>query len=483
MSQNFLSPIFPAPNSQQRISQSNERKKVALRPGRSLMDWIRLGRSGKDLTGVGGKVFDVSMDELSKHNKKDDAWMAIRGKVYNVTPYLEYHPGGEDELMRGAGLDGTQLFDEIHKWVNYESMLEKCYIGKLKAATPVKKRGASTTILKPPSGPIPPKFDWYQSSSSVTLVVYTKWTHMSHEFVIIDKSERNFISTLYIEDYIYNIHIVQVHKDSGKTEICLSKLRKDLQWKSVGKHLDQHNSFVRAKDKDFVYRQCTVDSVSQVTHDTKLLCISLPHQCRMCVPIGYHVYLRHKISDMDIVRSYTVVLPSLLPDQQDSRVTEGRVFYLMIKIYKDGVFTPWIDGLKQGDVIEVSSFDGNFSRQQLSQCSDLVLYAAGTGFTPMVSLIYNSLHTDPQCNRKVKLVFFNKTQEDILWRDQLDKLSQEFDRLSIEYVLSNADDSWTGRRGRIQGDLVRELTPKPDLNDKLLICACGPTPFTNSALQ
>ena len=35
------------------------------------------------------------------------------GKVYNITPYMEYHPGGEEELMRGAGIEGTQLFDEV----------------------------------------------------------------------------------------------------------------------------------------------------------------------------------------------------------------------------------------------------------------------------------------------------------------------------------------------------------------------------------
>ena len=35
------------------------------------------------------------------------------GRVYNVTPYMEFHPGGEDELMRGAGKDGTSLFDEV----------------------------------------------------------------------------------------------------------------------------------------------------------------------------------------------------------------------------------------------------------------------------------------------------------------------------------------------------------------------------------
>ena len=35
------------------------------------------------------------------------------GLVYNVTPYMEFHPGGEEEMMRGAGIDGTALFDEV----------------------------------------------------------------------------------------------------------------------------------------------------------------------------------------------------------------------------------------------------------------------------------------------------------------------------------------------------------------------------------
>jgi hypothetical protein len=49
---------------------------------------------------------------LKQHSKKDDAWTAISGKVYNMTPYLPYHPGGEKELMRVAGRDGTKLFGE-----------------------------------------------------------------------------------------------------------------------------------------------------------------------------------------------------------------------------------------------------------------------------------------------------------------------------------------------------------------------------------
>lgn len=39
------------------------------------------------------------------------------GCVYNITPYLEYHPGGIPEIMKGAGIDATQLFNEVMEWV------------------------------------------------------------------------------------------------------------------------------------------------------------------------------------------------------------------------------------------------------------------------------------------------------------------------------------------------------------------------------
>lgn len=44
---------------------------------------------------------------------------------------MDYHPGGWDELVRGAGIDATDLFNEVHRWVNYESMLAACLVGKL----------------------------------------------------------------------------------------------------------------------------------------------------------------------------------------------------------------------------------------------------------------------------------------------------------------------------------------------------------------
>lgn len=89
------------------------RGKVALGPKCSALDWARLTQSGENLRGVEGGLIRVTKEELAKHKSRDDAWSAFNGAVYNLTPYLRFHPGGEDELMRVAGRDGTKLFSEL----------------------------------------------------------------------------------------------------------------------------------------------------------------------------------------------------------------------------------------------------------------------------------------------------------------------------------------------------------------------------------
>ncbi|WVQ84356.1 hypothetical protein IAT38_006508 [Cryptococcus sp. DSM 104549] len=105
-------------------------KKVALAPGHSPLDWARLTSSGQNLTGVDG-FLRVTIAELKEHNTPDDAWSVFNGMVYNITPYLPYHPGGEAEMMRVAGRDGTKLFMLTHSWVNMDYMLKECMVGVL----------------------------------------------------------------------------------------------------------------------------------------------------------------------------------------------------------------------------------------------------------------------------------------------------------------------------------------------------------------
>lgn len=69
-------------NQAQRNAQAEKKKRSAKRklgPGCSLMDWIRLCRSKKDLGCNGGVPKPVTEEELAQHNTPDDAWTAIRG--------------------------------------------------------------------------------------------------------------------------------------------------------------------------------------------------------------------------------------------------------------------------------------------------------------------------------------------------------------------------------------------------------------------
>ncbi|KAF8976707.1 hypothetical protein BGZ46_008044 [Entomortierella lignicola] len=108
-------PSFPAMNGPQRLAacstdpKSKRRIKFALAPGHSALDWARLTNSGTNLSGVSG-MGRFTLSDVKGHNKADDAWTVLNGKVYNITPYLPFHPGGEKELLRCAGRDGTRLF-------------------------------------------------------------------------------------------------------------------------------------------------------------------------------------------------------------------------------------------------------------------------------------------------------------------------------------------------------------------------------------
>ena len=52
--------------------------------------------------------------EVSTHNTDNDAWIIIRGDVYDVTDFKESHPGGKKVVMRYAGKDATEEFEMLH---------------------------------------------------------------------------------------------------------------------------------------------------------------------------------------------------------------------------------------------------------------------------------------------------------------------------------------------------------------------------------
>ncbi|CAO3640098.1 unnamed protein product [Mucor fragilis] len=76
-----------------------------------------------------------SLDDVSKHNTKDDLWMTIHNKVYNITEFVLEHPGGEEVLLDEAGKDATESFEDIGHSDEARDILEKYLIGTLDEAS------------------------------------------------------------------------------------------------------------------------------------------------------------------------------------------------------------------------------------------------------------------------------------------------------------------------------------------------------------
>jgi cytochrome-b5 reductase len=72
-----------------------------------------------------------TLDEVQKHSKADDLWIILHNKVYDITKYLEDHPGGSAILIEVAGTDATESFEETGHSDEAREELEKYHIGDL----------------------------------------------------------------------------------------------------------------------------------------------------------------------------------------------------------------------------------------------------------------------------------------------------------------------------------------------------------------
>jgi len=129
------------------VARNTARNKVALRRGFGLHDWSLLCRSARDLAQRGGAPLrPIAPDEIARHASEHDAWISLHGKVYNITPYLHYHPGGVDIFKPCLGGDASALFDKYHRWVNTQGLVGVLQLGYLDESASAKaKRESSIT--------------------------------------------------------------------------------------------------------------------------------------------------------------------------------------------------------------------------------------------------------------------------------------------------------------------------------------------------
>lgn len=169
----------------------------------------------------------------------------------------------------------------------------------------------------------------------------------------------------------------------------------------------------------------------------------------------------------EVRRSYSI----------SSRPGEG--LCLTIKRVQNGEISRFLhDSLRVGDVLTSLYPAGRFTLDS-SPAGDVVLLGAGSGITPLFSLLKQALYTNEQ--QRVTLLYSNSSERSIIFRDALNRLKERFpERFRLFHLLSNPADGWNGLRGRLNNVMLERLLPEltGNSNPKMTrYYICGPADY------
>ncbi|KAF5450474.1 hypothetical protein F2P56_030826 [Juglans regia] len=91
-------------------------------------------------------------EEVVTHNETKDCWLIISGKVYDVSAFMEDHPGGSEVLLGATGKDATNDYEDVGHSESAKELMAKYAIGDIDASTVPKKR----TYIPPKQAPYNP---------------------------------------------------------------------------------------------------------------------------------------------------------------------------------------------------------------------------------------------------------------------------------------------------------------------------------------
>jgi ferredoxin-NADP reductase len=204
------------------------------------------------------------------------------------------------------------------------------------------------------------------------------------------------------------------------------------------------------------------------THDTRTLRFQIPGQKRLCAKPGQFLTFQWMVDGQRVPRSYTI---------SSSPVHENYVEITPKRMENGCVSIFLTEQAKPGLVVEASGPYGQFYFNETLHKS-IVLIAAGSGITPMISML--SYIDDLQLANPVTLLYCVRTREDIIFQDELVRLGRSLPHFTYEVCLSRPDPNWKGHSGRLTEEIVSQHMTDLDSPTCFL---CGPKGFMDSAHQ
>jgi len=211
-----------------------------------------------------------------------------------------------------------------------------------------------------------------------------------------------------------------------------------------------------------------LSQIEQQTHDTKTLRFKILDERRFCAKPGQFLTFQWKIDGQQVRRSYTV---------SSSPVHENYVEITPKRMEKGCVSVFLNERAKPGLTVEASGPYGRFYFDETLHKS-IVLIAAGSGITPMISML--CYIDDLELATPVTLLYCVRTAADIIFENELSRLSRSLPHFKYELCLSRPDPTWKGHRGRLTEEFVSQCVT--DLNSPTFFL-CGPKEFMDNAHQ
>jgi len=306
-----------------------------------------------------------TLTEISQHNREDDCWIIVHGKVYDCTKFLKEHPGGVESIVMNAGTDVTEEFDAIHS-EKARDMLIEYEIG-------IVKSNDSTCTS---TGSSKENGESIHNDDSKSLV--TSVPNQSTVAGFLDK--HNWKAVTLIEKRILSSDVRLFRFGFNNDSISLGL--------PVGQHL-----FL--KSRDYETNKCIIRAYTPTSSPNTLGYFDLVIK----------IYFSGCHPEFPKGGRLTQSLEKLLIGEQvHIKGPIGSFYY-----HGEGIYS-----------IPSHPSNPKFKRS----AKEISMICGGTGITPMYQLLLHtySSYGKSQNPVKISLIYCNRTEEDILLKKELEEL-------------------------------------------------------------
>lgn len=226
-----------------------------------------------------------------------------------------------------------------------------------------------------------------------------------------------------------------------------------------------------------VFHPLRVASIERLTDDAVAVTFDVPPELReqFRFRAGQHVSIRSPVAGDEVRRNYSICAPAT----GDQRLRIG------VKRIPHGVFSSYVaERLRPGDVLDIMTPTGSFSTAlRPGQRKRYGAIAAGSGITPVLSILSTALEVEPEST--AVLVYVNRTTLGIMFLEDLEDLKNRYpDRFQLIHVLDEEPVDVEILSGRLDagrlGRILDHLVLPEDVDEWFL---CGPLPMTDVARE